>query len=92
MTDDLRIVGKNKLRKLFTKGSKHGETNDILLQKAKSIIIEGLNDCIETQSSKNGIDISVLMESKSKVVAKVDQKIQTLTNKTSSKLRKATSA
>ena len=48
MTDDLRIVGNNKLRKLFTKGSKHGETNDILLQKTKSIIIEGLNDCIET--------------------------------------------
>ena len=39
VTGDLRIVENNKLRKLFTKGAKYRENNNILCEKAKFIII-----------------------------------------------------
>ena len=48
VTGDLRITGKYKLRKLFTKGSKYMKTHDIQLEKATSTIVEGINDCIYT--------------------------------------------
>ena len=83
---DLRIVGNNKFRKLITKGPKYKETNNISWEKAKSTIIKGLNDCIDTWCSKHGIDKSLLMEWKDKVINKVDGKIKTLSNKTSFKI------
>ena len=48
MTGDLGIVGKNKLRKLFTKSFKYRETNNILWGKVKFTITEWLDDGIGT--------------------------------------------
>ena len=76
MTRDLWIVGNNKLRKLFTKGPEYRETNNISWEKAKSTITEGLNDCIDTWCSKHGINKSVLMEWKDRVIDSVDEKIK----------------
>ena len=85
VTGDLRNVGNNKLKKLFTKGSRYRENNNISCRIAKSTIIEGFNDCFETWGSKHGIDKSGAIEWKSKVIDKVDQKIKTLSIKTFSK-------
>ena len=85
VTGDLRNVGNNKLKKLFTKGSRYRENNNISYRIAKSTIIEGFNDCLETWDSNHGIDKSGAIEWKSKVIDKVDQKIRTLSIKTFSK-------
>ena len=42
------MVWNNKFRKSFTQGPKNRGTNNILWEKAKSIIIEGFSDCIDT--------------------------------------------
>ena len=89
MTGDLWIVRSNKLRKLFTKGPEYRETNDISWEKAKSTITEGLNDCTYTWCCKHDIDKSVLMEWKDRVIGNADEKIKTLSNKTSSKFHKS---
>ena len=57
VTGDLRIVRHKKLRKLFTR---YRESHNISLEKSKSTITEGLNDCIHAWSSKYGIDKAVL--------------------------------
>ena len=46
VTGDLRIIDSNHLREVFTKGPKFRETKTINLEKAKSCILTGLNDCI----------------------------------------------
>ena len=46
VTADLRIIDNYHLRKLFTKGPKFRENKTINLEKAKSCILTGLNDCI----------------------------------------------
>ena len=40
----MRITKNNKLRKLFTKGTKYREKDDISWEGAKASIMEGLND------------------------------------------------
>ena len=86
MTGDLWIVGNNELRKFFTKNPKLRETNNTSREKTKFTIFVGLNYCIDTWQSKYGIDKSVLMEWKGKVIDNVDEKIKCLSNKTSSEL------
>ena len=48
-----------------------------------------LNDCIDTLCSKHGMNKSVLMEWKGKVIDRIDENIKTLSKKTSSKLHKS---
>ena len=87
VTGDLRIFRNNKLRKLFTKDSR--ETNNTSGKRAKSTIIEGLSDCIDTRCNENGIDKSVLLQWKVNVIYKVGEKMKMLSNKTSSKFHKS---
>ena len=89
VTGDLWIVGNNKLRGLFYEGPEYKETINISSEKAKFTIIEGLSGCIVTWRSKHGIDKSLLMEWKGKVIDKVDEKIKTLPRKASSKFHKS---
>ena len=56
ITEDLRIIGNNKLRKLFSKGPKQRYTHNITLEKGQSTITEGLKNCIDTWCSKHGTD------------------------------------
>ena len=56
MTGDLRIVGNNKFRNLFSKRPNYRETNNISCKKAKSTVIEELNDCIDIWCIKHDID------------------------------------
>ena len=70
MNGDLRIVGNNKSRKLFTKGPLYTEPSNISWEEAKSTMIGGLNNDIDTGCIKHGIDKSVLMECKGKVINK----------------------
>ena len=77
VTEDLRIVGNNKLRKLFTKSPKYIEANNNSWKKAKS-----------ANCNKHGIDKSVLLEWKSKVIDKDGEKIKTWPNKTSLEFHK----
>ena len=71
------------MRKSFIKGPKYREINNILQKKDKSTTIDRLNNCTDTWCSKHGIDKSVLIEWKNKVIDKVKEKIKTLYNKTS---------
>ena len=89
VTADLQIVENNKSRKLSTKGPKYRENNYILWTKAKSIIIQGLNDCIDTWCSEYDIEKSVRTEQKGEVIDKVNEKIKALSNKTSSRFNKS---
>ena len=55
VTGNLRIIDNNHLRKLFTKGPKFRETKPVNLEKAKSCILTGLDNCIDDLCNKNGI-------------------------------------
>ena len=52
VTDDLRIIKNNALRKLFIKGSKYRKVRPINLEKAKRCILEGLHNCISSWCTK----------------------------------------
>ena len=52
VTDDLRIIKNNALRKLFIKGPKYREVRPINLEKAKRCILEGLHNCISSWCTK----------------------------------------
>ena len=73
VTVDLWIVGNNKFMSLFIKERNYRETNNISWEKAKSTVIKGLNDYIDTGCSKQEIDKAALMEWKGKVIDKVDE-------------------
>ena len=72
MIEDLQIIGKNKVRKVFTKGPKYRETNNILW--LNLLLIHGLSDCVDTRCRKYGIAKSVFKKWKGKVIGKVDEK------------------
>ena len=64
----LGIIKKNRLRKLFTIDPEYRENNNISREKAKSSIIEGLNNGIDVWFKKNGVDKSSLKEWKYKTM------------------------
>ena len=74
VTGDIRIVQNNNLRMLFTRNPKCREARNMSLEKAKSTIIQGLIDSIDAWCSKYGVDKSVLMQWKGKVIDKDDEK------------------
>ena len=82
ITCDLKIIENNKLRKMFTKGRKHTQKNNISWERSNPSIKEGLNNSIiDTwcNSNKHGSDKSILTEWRYKVISKVDEKIYCLT-------------
>ena len=48
VTDDLRIIKNNAVRKLFIKGPKYREVRSFNLEKAKRCILEGIHNCISS--------------------------------------------
>ena len=71
VTEDLRIVGNNKLGKLLTKDPEYRGTNNISREKVKSTIIKGLNDCIDTWCTKHGINKQCSWNGKAKLWKKL---------------------
>ena len=80
VTGDLRIIKNNALRKLFIKGPKYKEVRPINLEKAKRCILEGLDNCISSWCYKNGVDKSFFLEWTNNVKAKIDERMNHLTN------------
>ena len=81
MTDDLRIIENNALRKLFIKEPKYRQVRPINLEKAKRCILERLHNCISSWCYKNGVDESFFLEWTKNVKVIIDEGIRHLTNK-----------
>ena len=75
ITGDLRIIRNNKLRKLITKGPKYREPTNISWDKAKSSILDGLNETVEHLSNKYGINKVQFSEWKNEILASIDYQI-----------------
>ena len=75
VTGDLRIVRNNKLRKLITKGPKYREPSSISWDKAKSSIIDGLNETVEHLSNKYGLNKVQFSEWKNEILTCIDYQI-----------------
>ena len=88
VTGALRFTKNIKLKKVFTKGPKYRENNNISLERAKACIMKGLNNCINTWHNKHGVNKSVLTEWKHKVNIKINEKIKIPSNNTSRKYYK----
>ena len=74
---DLRIIGNNKLRKIFIESCKHREKNNISWERSDPSIQEALNDSvidIWSNKSKHGSDKSILTKWKYKVISKIDER------------------
>ena len=80
ITGDLRLVSNNTLRKIFSRGPKFREHKAIDLSKAKSCILDGLEDCIENFSSKHGYHKTAFAEWINNIKLKIDDRIQVLKN------------
>ena len=81
VTGDLQIIKNNILRKLFIKGPKYREVRPIDLEKAKSCILEGLDNCILSWCYKNGVNKSFFLEWTNNVKVKIDERMSHFTNK-----------
>ena len=75
ITGDLRIVHNNKLRKLITKGPKYRQPSTISWDKAKSSIVDGLNETVEHLSNKFGINKLQFSEWKNEILGNIDYRI-----------------
>ena len=78
VTGDLRIIANNHLRKFFSKGPKFRENKNINLDKAKSAIINGLEQCINNWCEKHGVSNSFFSEWIVKVKEKVNSRVTNL--------------
>ena len=72
---DLQIIKNNIFRKIFIKGPKYREVRPIDLEKAKSCILEGLDNCISSWCYKNGVNKSFFLEWVKNVKVKIDERI-----------------
>ena len=82
LTGNLKIIENNDLRKLLTKGPNFREPKVINWLHCKDRILEGLDVCADRlASSKKDLDIHALDQWKSKVIEKVDEKIEQLKHK-----------
>ena len=88
ITGDLRIVENNKLRKLLTKGPKFRESEGICWNKTRESIVRGLNESIKKWIDSKGFPSSLFTEWKNKIIADLDNKINSL--KTRIRPRKVT--
>ena len=80
VTVDLRIIKNNVSRNLFIKGSKYRDVSPKNLEKAKRCILEGFDNCISSWCYKNGVDKSFFLEWTNNVKAKIDERMNHLTN------------
>ena len=62
VTGDLRIIRNNVLRKRFIKGPKYRKVRPISLEKAKTCILEGHDNCISNWCYKIGVNKSFFLE------------------------------
>ena len=75
LTGDLNIVSDSKLRGLIAKGPKYREPLPFSFDKAKAEILLGLDNCIETWSSKTKLSNVLFQDWKSTIAAKIDKRI-----------------
>ena len=68
------------MRKLFTKGPKFRETKTINLEKAKSCILTGLNDCINDWCNEKGISKSFFSEWTNNIKNRINNRIEVFKN------------
>ena len=68
------------MRKLFTKGPKFRETKPVNLEKAKSCILTGLDNCINDWCNKNGISKAFFSEWTNNIKNKINNRIEMLKN------------
>ena len=78
LTGNLQLVKCNKLRKILTKGPKYREPKPVNFEKAKEHIMKGIDSCISSWCNKTGANPDMLVEWKTKVIALIDKRIQTL--------------
>ena len=81
ITGDLRLVQNNKLRKLISKGPKYREPEPVCWDKAKTSLLNGLEDTINTLSDNLGITKSAFLEWKMAILDNIDCRISKLKNK-----------
>ena len=75
ITGDLRFVQNNKLRKLICKGPKYREPEPVCWIKAKSSLVNGLEETITALSNKFGITKLAFQEWKSSILQNIDFRI-----------------
>ena len=78
VTGDLRLVTNNALRKIFNKGPKYRDSKTINLNKARTCILNGLEDCVNTFCNKHGINKSCFTEWVSNIKEKINSRIKVL--------------
>ena len=82
ISGDLRIVTDSKLRKLFSKGPKFREPQDIDWVKARESINSGITDCVNNWCTKHKVNKKVLLAWGKEVMSNVDKKIECLKHRT----------
>ncbi len=75
ITGNLKIIGNNKLRKLFSRGPKFREPKKINWDEARSVIVNSLEIYLDAISNTKGVDIVYFLNWKNTVLEQVDQKI-----------------
>ena len=85
ITGDLNIVDNDKLRKLISKGPKYREPKRFSYAKAKNSIVLGLNECINTWSTKQKVPVAEFKDWKYAVIRKIDERISFLESSNNNK-------
>ena len=81
VSGDIRIVQNNKLRKLLSKGPKYREPVSINFSNCKTEIKNSLTKFSSDWCNKKGVPIKCFTQWISKVMEKVNKKIEQLKNK-----------
>ena len=81
ISGDLNIVSDQKLRSLIAKGPKYREPQPFSCHQAKSDIIKGIDDCIDTWSNKSETSKSAFDFWKATISTLIDKRISTLRDK-----------
>jgi len=78
LTGDLNIISDSKLKGLVAKGPKYREPLPFSLDKAKAEILLGLDNCIDTWSSKTKLSKALFHDWKGIITSKIDERISSL--------------
>ena len=85
VSGNLDIVTNATLRKLISKGPKYREPNTFSYTKAKNSIVIGIDECINTWSTKRNVPIAEFNEWKCAILRKIDERISFLENNNNNK-------
>ena len=85
ISGDLKIVSDPKLRSLIAKGPKYREPMPFSCKQARSDIIKGIDDCIDTWSEKSGTPKSAFDSWKHEISNLIDHRSSSLTDQKRSK-------